>query len=181
MNTPKSKPRAKNVVSFVAMAQFAPLVQFVTMVQFTPLVNVAAAFLGFASGVLISGAVFAFITIVGVVPRLAQKTNSTRYIKVYESAIAVGGILGVLLGLFSPNFAQILPRWGWLLPLVGAAAGVFYGCMAMSLAEVLNAIPILTRRARLQRGMFYIVMAIALGKMAGALLYFLIPGFYTPE
>jgi stage V sporulation protein AB len=147
------------------------------MAQFAPLVHFAAAFLGFASGVLISGAVFAFITIVGVVPRLAQKTNSTRYIKVYESAIAVGGILGVLLGLFSP----IVPRGAWLLPLVGAAAGVFYGCMAMSLAEVLNAIPILTRRARLQRGMFYIVMAIALGKMAGALLYFLIPGFYTPE
>jgi len=48
----------------------------------------------------------------------------------------------------------------------------------MSLAEVLNVIPILTRRGRLQHGMFYFVLAIALGKLVGALLYFLIPGFY---
>jgi stage V sporulation protein AB len=130
--------------------------------------------IGFGSGMLISGAVFAFITIVGVVPRLAQKTNSTRYIKVYESAIAVGGIGGAALGLFMPDWT-----WGYfLLPVIGMAAGVFYGCLAMSLAEVLNVIPILTRRARLQRGMFFLVMAIALGKMIGALLYFLIPGFY---
>jgi stage V sporulation protein AB len=132
--------------------------------------------IGFGSGMLISGAVFAFITIVGVVPRLAQKTNSTRYIKVYESAIAVGGIVGAAVGLFMPNLT-----WGfWLLPLIGMAAGVFYGCMAMSLAEVLNVIPILTRRVRLQRGMFFLVLAIALGKMLGALLYFLVPGFYDP-
>jgi stage V sporulation protein AB len=136
--------------------------------------HILSVLIGFGSGVLISGAVFAFITIVGVVPRLAQKTNSSRYIKVYESAIAIGGILGALSGLFAAE----LP-WGfWLLPFIGLAAGIFYGCLAMSLAEVLNVIPILTRRARLQRGMFFLVMAIALGKMIGALLYFLVPGFY---
>jgi stage V sporulation protein AB len=132
--------------------------------------------IGFCSGVLVSGAVFAFITIVGIVPRLAQKTNSTRYIKVYESAIALGGIAGVVLGFFTKSVS-----WGiGVLPVIGMAAGIFYGCMAMSLAEVLNVIPILTRRAKLQRGMFFIVLAIALGKLAGALLYFLIPGFYAP-
>ena len=132
--------------------------------------------IGFASGVLVSGAVFAFITIVGVVPRLAQKTNSTRYIKVYESAIFAGGLMGVAFSFFAPAGA-----WGfWLLPVVGLAAGIFYGCLAMSLAEVLNVIPILARRARLQRGMFFLVMAIAIGKMVGALLYFLVPGFFTP-
>jgi stage V sporulation protein AB len=142
----------------------------------TAVKHVLSVLLGFGSGVLISGAVFAFITIVGIVPRLAQKTNSTRYIKVYESAIAMGGIGGAVLGLFMPNLTWFF----WVLPVVGVAAGVFYGCLAMSLAEVLNVIPILTRRARLQRGMFFLVMAIALGKMIGALLYFLIPGFYDP-
>ncbi|MCL2499246.1 MAG: stage V sporulation protein AB [Defluviitaleaceae bacterium] len=138
--------------------------------------HVLSALVGFGSGMLISGAVFAFITIVGVVPRLAQKTNSTRYIKVYEGAIMVGGITGAAAGLFMPEWS-----WGfWLLPVIGLASGVFYGCLAMSLAEVLNVIPILTRRVRLQRGMFFLVMAIALGKMIGALLYFLIPGFYDP-
>ncbi|MCL2604727.1 MAG: stage V sporulation protein AB [Defluviitaleaceae bacterium] len=136
-----------------------------------------SALIGFGSGMLISGAVFAFITIVGVVPRLAQKTNSTRYIKVYEGAIMVGGITGAAAGFFMPSWS-----WGWwLVPVIGLASGVFYGCLAMSLAEVLNVIPILTRRIRLQRGMFFLVMAIALGKMLGALLYFLVPGFYDPN
>ncbi|MCL2364848.1 MAG: stage V sporulation protein AB [Defluviitaleaceae bacterium] len=131
--------------------------------------------IGFASGVLVSGAVFAFITIVGVVPRLAQKTNSTRYIKVYEAAIMAGGLVGLVFSFFAPA-----GNWGyWLLPVIGMAAGIFYGCMAMSLAEVLNVIPILARRARLQRGMFFLVMSIAIGKMIGALLYFLVPGFFT--
>jgi hypothetical protein len=34
------------------------------------------------------------------------------------------------------------------------------------------------RRGRIQRGMFYFVLAIAIGKTVGALLYFLIPGFF---
>ena len=132
--------------------------------------------IGFASGVLVSGAVFAFITIVGVVPRLAQKTNSTRYIKVYETAIIGGGLVGVWLSFFASGFS-----WGlWLLPILGLAAGIFYGCLAMALAEVLNVLPILARRTRLQKGLFVIVTAIAVGKMIGALLYFLVPGFYTP-
>jgi len=132
--------------------------------------------IGFGSGALVSGAVFAFITIVGVVPRLAQKTRSVRYIKVYESAIALGGIAGVVLGFFGQAIG-----WGmFLLPLIGIAAGIFYGCMAMSLAETLNVIPILARRARLQRGLFFLIMAIATGKMVGALLYFLVPGFFDP-
>ncbi|MCL2187840.1 MAG: stage V sporulation protein AB [Defluviitaleaceae bacterium] len=132
--------------------------------------------IGFGSGVLISGAVFAFITIVGIVPRLAQKTHTARQIKVYESAIAIGGVFGAITGFFTPSWT-----WGlWLMPVIGIATGIFYGCLAMSLAEVLDVIPILTRRARLQRGMFFLVMAIALGKLMGALLYFFIPGFYDP-
>ena len=134
------------------------------------------AFIGFGSGLLISGAVFAFITIVGVVPRLAQKTHTARHVRIYETAIAVGGLMGAIAGLFSFTWT-----WGvFLLPIIGMATGIFYGCLAMSLAEVLDVIPILTRRIRLQRGLFFLVMAIAIGKLIGALLYFFVPGFYDP-
>ena len=131
--------------------------------------------IGFGSGVVISGAVFAFITIIGVVPRLAQKTGTQHHIKIYESAIVVGGIFGALAGLF--NFQ--LPI-GFFAPVLGLAVGIFYGVLAMSLAEVLNVIPILTRRGRVQRGMFYFVLAIAIGKLCGSLVYVLVPGFYSP-
>ena len=130
--------------------------------------------IGLGTGVVVSGAVFAFITIVGIVPRLAQKTRTERNIKIYESAIVFGGIFGTITGVV--NFT--IPIGSVSVALLSIANGIFFGALAMSLAEVLNVIPILTRRARLQSGMFYFVMAIALGKMIGALLYFILPGFY---
>ncbi|MCL1788123.1 MAG: stage V sporulation protein AB [Defluviitaleaceae bacterium] len=130
--------------------------------------------IGLGSGVIVSGAVFAFITIVGIVPRLAQKTKTERHIRLYETAIMLGGIFGTLTGVFS----FILPIGAVPVLLLSLANGVFFGTLAMSLAEVLNVIPILTRRGRLQHGMFYFVLSIALGKLVGALLYFLLPGFY---
>jgi len=130
--------------------------------------------IGVGSGVVVSGAVFAFITIVGIVPRLAQKTKTERHTKIYETAIILGGIFGTLTGVVSLS----LPIGAFSVVMLSLANGIFFGALAMSLAEVLNVIPILTRRGRLQHGMFYFVMAIALGKLVGALLYFLIPGFY---
>jgi len=132
--------------------------------------------IGFGSGVVISGAVVAFITILGVVPRLAQKTKTTQYIKWYESALVMGGIFGTIGGLFN----LYLPIGRPMTMLVGLCIGIFYGVLAMSLAEVLNVIPILTRRGRVQKGMFFFVLAIALGKLTGSLLYALVPGFHNP-
>ena len=138
--------------------------------------TVLAVAIGIGAGLVVSGAVFAFITIVGVVPRLAQKTKTERHIRVYESAIILGGIFGTLTGVVQLT----LPIGSVSVVILSLANGIFFGALAMSLAEVLNVIPILTRRSRLQHGMFYFVMAIALGKFVGALLYFLIPGFYDP-
>jgi len=136
--------------------------------------HTASAIIGLGSGLVIAGAVYAFLTIVGVVPRLAQKTKTTGHTKWYESAFALGGIFGTLAGIFQ----FYLPIGTVGVVAISLANGIFIGCLAMSLAEVLNVIPIFTRRARLQRGMFFLVMAIAVGKLVGALMYFLIPGFF---
>ena len=132
--------------------------------------------IGFGSGLVVSGAVTAFITAIGVVPRLAQKTKTQEYVKSYESAIVVGGIFGAITGLIN----LYIPIGNLLVAVFALGIGIFYGVLAMSLAEVLNVIPILSRRGRIQQGMFFFVIAIALGKLVGTLLYALIPGFYTP-
>lgn len=133
-------------------------------------------FIAFGSGIVVSGAVVAFITIIGLVPRLAQKTKTQNHIKIYESAIISGGIFGTVAGPFNLRLPIGVP----FVVLIALSIGIFYGTLAMSLAETLNVIPILSRRARIQQGMFYFVIAIAFGKLAGALLYALVPGFYTP-
>ncbi len=135
------------------------------------------AFFGFSTGLVISGAVFAFISVVGVIQRLAQKTQTTGYIMLYEEAIAIGGIIGLTAIIYN----YYIPVGLFLGAIFSACIGVFYGLLALSLAEILNAIPILTRRARIQKGMFYFVMALALGKLAGSILYFTVSGFFKPS
>jgi stage V sporulation protein AB len=130
--------------------------------------------IGFGSGLVISGAVFAFITMIGVVTRLAQKTGTRAFVRLYESAIMAGGIAGCV----ATFFPLRVPLGLVGIALMGLAGGIFYGVLAMSLAEVLDMLPILSRRGGVRRGLFFFVLAVAVGKMAGSLLYFFIPGFF---
>jgi len=131
--------------------------------------------IGFGSGLVISCAVFAFITAVGVLPRIAQKTNTKQFIKYYEEVLLVGGVIGGI----SAFYDIYLPIGKIGVVIYSLGMGIFFGCLAASLAEVLNVIPILSRRARVQQGLFFFIMALAIGKLAGALMYFYIPGFYS--
>ncbi|MDR1541705.1 MAG: stage V sporulation protein AB [Clostridiales bacterium] len=137
----------------------------------------ACVIFGFGSGAVISGAVFAFIAVIGVIPRIADKTGTSKHIHIYEEAVVFGGILGALEGFF--EFSIPLPKVAGML--ISFCIGVFYGCFAVSLAEVINVIPILTRRLRIEKGLFFFILAIALGKLMGSLLYYVIPGFFTQD
>lgn len=132
-------------------------------------------FLGFSSGIVISGAIFAFIAVIGIVPRLAQKTRTEKQIKLYEEAIIFGGIFGAI----EISFNFHLPIGRTLAALYSLAVGIFIGCLAVSLAEVLNVIPVLTRRGRIQKGINFFIYAIAFGKLIGSMLYYFVSGFYT--
>jgi stage V sporulation protein AB len=134
-----------------------------------------AVMLGFGSGAVISGAVFAFIAIIGVVPRLAQKTKTKNSLKLYEEAIFFGGIAGCVEGFFKIP----IPTHAVIAVALFVCVGIFYGCLAVSLAEVLNVIPILSRRTKLQQGIFFFILAIALGKLTGSILYYVVPGFFN--
>ena len=132
-----------------------------------------AVLFGFGSGLIISGAVVAFITILGVVQRLAEKTKTKRYIMLYEEAI----IFGVIFGATTMFIDYNLP-FGWIVAIAaGFFGGVFFACLSMSLAEVLNVIPILTRRSKIEKGLSMFIFALAIGKLAGAILYFTVDGF----
>ena len=128
---------------------------------------------GFGFGVIIAGAIFSLIAIIGVVPRLAQKTKTENYIKFYEEVIIIGGIWGSLT-LFI-DFTITLPII--VVGFLSLSLGVFIGSLAVSLTEVLNVIPILTRRININRGIMIFMLAIAIGKLIGSLMYFFVPGF----
>ena len=130
---------------------------------------------GVSSGTAVAAGVFAFIAAIGIVPRMAWRTGTRQYIRLYEDAIVLGGIWGT-----TTMFVDYrLPPWDWLVIVSALFTGIFVGVLVMALTEVLNVMPIMMRRARLTKGLQWIILAFALGKVTGSLLYYLIDGFYV--
>lgn len=132
-------------------------------------------FFGLSSGMLVASGVFAFIAAIGIVPRMAKRTQTERFLRFYEDVIVVGGLFGATAMFVDYRFLQLPP----LIGLYGFCTGVFIGVLAMALTEVLNVMPILLRRARLTKGLPWLVLAFALGKVIGSLAYFFLDGFYV--
>ena len=127
-------------------------------------------FAGFCGGAVVAAGVYAFITVLGLIPRLAARTRTAYQVKRYENWVILGSLFGNLVDLFD------LPLgWGGLplMVLWGFCSGVFEGCLVMALAETLDTIPTISRRIRLAVGIQYVITGIGLGKTAGALIYFI--------
>lgn len=135
-------------------------------------IKIAMAIISFGAGVATAAGVFAFIVIIGIVPRLAQKSETKKYIILYENAIILGGVFATLPLIY--NFQIRIGNIGSII--AGFSAGIFVGCLAVSLAEILDVIPILCRRINLKVGLCYFLVSIACGKLLGSIVYFLVPG-----
>lgn len=126
--------------------------------------------IGIAAGVGVSAGTFAFLIVVGVLPRMIGKCNRAAETMHFENAIILGGTLGNIISVFP----QIPVPFGRpMLYLFGLSAGIFVGCMAVALAEILNTFPIMFRRFKLKEGLSWVMLSMALGKTAGSLFYFL--------
>lgn len=120
--------------------------------------------IGISGGLVVAGGVFAFITMLQVIPRLSARTGTANKIMLYESSVILGGVLANIIWVFE-----------WKIPLgviglfaFGFFSGVFVGCLAVALAEVLDVIPVFSRRIGLKYGVPVIVLFMALGKACGA-------------
>ncbi len=119
---------------------------------------------GISFGVAVAAGLFAFITTVGVVTRLAAGTKTAKHVMLYETI----AILGVTLANGFDLFQWEVPCGIICRTLCGLFSGVFVGCLAAALAEVVNVFPVMVRRIKLKVGMAYLVLAFALGKGFGA-------------
>ncbi len=127
--------------------------------------NVFLGFLGLSFGLTVSAGIFAFITMLDVIPRLTHRTGTAVHLYGYENTIILGGTLGNILFLFVGNFP--LSYVG--LAVFGLFSGIFIGCLAMALAESLRVIPIFVKRLKMKEGLPIILIAIALGKLVGTI------------
>lgn len=104
----------------------------------------AVAFIG---GAAISSGYFAFISLIGVFPKLAEKVKGDRHYMLIECLLAYGAVVGNVIYLFNIRIPLLLPG----LAFVTLFGGIFTGCLVGALAEVLNVFPIISRRFSVRR------------------------------
>ena len=135
--------------------------------------HILLGFLGLAFGGAVAAGTFAFVIVIGVVPRMIGKCNRAVSTLGFEQAIILGGILGNIVSVFLQMHIPLGQVLGHIfLGLYGFSAGLFVGCIAVALAEILNTFPILFRRAKLKVGLQWIMWARAVVKTCGAFYYF---------
>ncbi len=131
--------------------------------------NILLAFVGYSAGVVVSSAIAAFITLLQLIPRLVQFTETRKYIKLYEWIFTLSSFIFTILYYsdFSFRLNKSISFFGGLLN------GVFIGIFASALAEVLNVIPVLCKKFKLNDYMFYLIVSLVLGKVFGSIFYWL--------
>nr|WP_088077812.1 stage V sporulation protein AB [Litchfieldia alkalitelluris] len=121
--------------------------------------------IGLSGGLAVGSGLVAFLTVLGVVPRLANLTKTENLLSLYEMSIVGGAIIGIWFSLGDPAFSFT----NSLLVIIGLACGMFIGLLAAALTEVLNVFPILAKRIGLKGKVYILLWAIVLGKIAGSL------------
>ncbi len=125
--------------------------------------------IGIGSGLIAAGGVFALLTIIGIVTKLAERTHTAAYICLYETVIILGAVIGNLINIYE------LKLYGGSVAMViyGVFTGAFVGCLAISLAESLKVTSICMRRITIQKnGLKFVLLTVMLGKIIGSLLYY---------
>ena len=90
-----------------------------TVIQYSVLILI-----GLASGFAVASGIFAFITMLGIIPRLAARTNTANHVVWYETMIIAGGALGNIWIVFEIP----MPLTSIFLAVYGLFAGVYVGC-----------------------------------------------------
>lgn len=120
---------------------------------------------GLSGGIAVGIGFVAFLTVLGVIPRLTQLTKTGDSIRSYEWAVVISVVMGSMAGL---NNLSIPIGAGILIP-IGFASGIFIGMLAAALTEVLNVLPILSKRIGMEGMLISLLMALVIGKLAGSL------------
>lgn len=120
-----------------------------------------------SGGLVVGGALAAFITLLNLIARLAQLTESARYVKAYEWTFSIGAFISILLYFseFSFNLSKIFVVF------VGLFMGTFIGLFSSALAEVLNVIPLISKKLKVKKDLKYIIYSLLFGKVMGSLYF----------
>jgi stage V sporulation protein AB len=126
---------------------------------------IAVMFVGLASGLAVGSGFVAFLTVLGIIPRLTQLSKTMKMIQHYEWSVVLGALTGVAASLRDP----VLGVTPYIMIPLGLADGIFVGMLAAGLTEALNVFPVLAKRMGIDGKIIILIMAIVLGKIAGSI------------
>lgn len=121
--------------------------------------------IGFSGGLAVGSGLIAFLSVLGIIPRLTQLTKTYKLLKIYGASVIIGSLFGTIL-----SFAKI----SWHQPIIilalwGTFHGIFNGMLAAALTEILNVFPLLSKRIGMKQYLLWLLMAIVFGKVFGSL------------
>jgi stage V sporulation protein AB len=129
------------------------------------LINFIQIIIGLSGGLAVGAGFVAFLTVLGIIPRLIQLSKTEKFINVYISCVIIGSLVGTFLSFTSITWNQST----FLLLFWGLSHGIFNGMLAAALTEILNVFPIIYKRMGIDRHLILLFMAVVLGKIAGSL------------
>ncbi len=121
--------------------------------------------IGLSGGILVGTSIASFITILEIVPRIAEITKTKSYIQLFKNVFIISVSVSSISNMLGVNF--LLNKS--LLMVFGVFFGTFIGLLAAALAEVLNVLPIIGHKFGINNLIYYLIMALALGKIGGSL------------
>ncbi len=118
-------------------------------------------------GIVVGGALAAFISLLNIIPRLIQATETDEFTVFYQYIYSLGGILFVII-----YFSNLYFNLGKILTgVIGLFIGMYIGIFSSAIAEVLNVLPIIYKKFKIKDYMKWIIYAILAGKVAGSLYF----------
>lgn len=122
---------------------------------------------GLSSGIMVGAGVISLLILVGIIPRMAQISNTRSFVSFYEKILVIGTFLGTLISI--QNIGITIGKFGVLV--FGLAYGIFIGFLSSGLAEILDYIPIISRRLKIPTlYLKYIIISLLIGKVIGSLI-----------
>ncbi len=122
-------------------------------------------FIGISCGIMVGAGVISILILVGIIPRMAQISNTKKYISFYERLLIIGSIIGSLISI--QNFTFKIGLVGVIF--IGVCYGVFVGFLSSGLTEVLEYIPTVSRRLNISYSYLkYLIISLIFGKVIGS-------------
>ena len=126
--------------------------------------------IGVSAGITVGSAAAAFLTLLKIVPRLTQVTETGDYIKLFQYTINLSATIFSFI--YFSEFNLKLSKY--LCIPIGLLMGMFLGLFASALAEVLNVVPVFAKKFKVKHELKFIIAALICGKVVGSLYYWLV-------